>query len=180
MIGLDHVVIGVAEWNRATAFYRDVLGAVVVPMDGERVSFRVGRTQLNVHDPGVDLSDNVARLPVRPGGSDICFEWSDDISDAIRHLQAHGVPVEEGPVPEPVRAGMASACTFGTLTEVCSSSSATAEPVMNAGVAARGDGHGNSVGVWQTGHAQQETFQKPTCGAFRIPRRGWSRCCVRR
>ena len=96
--GLDHVVIAVTDWERSTAFYRDVIGATVVPLEGERVSFRIGRTQLNVHGPGVDVSTNVARLPVQPGNSDLCFEWWGDISEAIDHLRAHDVEVELGPV----------------------------------------------------------------------------------
>ena len=96
--GLDHVVIAVTDWERSTAFYRDLIGATVVPIEGERVSFRVGATQLNVHGPGVDVSTNVARLPVRPGNSDVCFEWWGDIAEAIEHLRAHDVDVELGPV----------------------------------------------------------------------------------
>lgn len=99
VIGLDHVVIAVTDWERSTAFYRDVIGATVVPLEGERVSFRIGRTQLNVHGPGVDVSTNVARLPVQPGNSDLCFEWLGELANAIEHLRAHGVEVELGPVP---------------------------------------------------------------------------------
>ena len=99
--GLDHTVIGVSDWSVATAFYRDVIGAAVIPVEGDRVSFRVGATQLNVHGPGVDLTDNVARLPVRPGNSDLCFHWAGSIEDAVSHLTRHGVTVETGPVERP-------------------------------------------------------------------------------
>lgn len=99
VVGLDHVVIAVTDWERSTAFYRDVIGATVVPLERERVSFRIGRTQLNVHGPGVDVSTNVARLPVSPGNSDLCFEWLGDPADAIEHLRAHHIEVELGPVP---------------------------------------------------------------------------------
>lgn len=99
--GLDHVVIGVSDWSVATAFYRDVIGAEVIPVEGDRVSFRVGATQLNVHGPGVDLTDNVARLPVRPGNSDLCFHWAGSVEDAVAHLARHGVAVETGPVERP-------------------------------------------------------------------------------
>ena len=68
---LDHCVIAVSDWGRATAFYRDVIGAEVVPIDSGRVSFRVGDTQLNVHGPGFMPTHNVARLPVQPGNSDL-------------------------------------------------------------------------------------------------------------
>jgi catechol 2,3-dioxygenase-like lactoylglutathione lyase family enzyme len=80
-------------------FYRDVVGAELVP-HGEppRVAYRVGDTQLNVHGPGVDLSGNVARFPVRPGNSDLCFMWPGPIEEAIAHLERNGVEVETGPV----------------------------------------------------------------------------------
>jgi catechol 2,3-dioxygenase-like lactoylglutathione lyase family enzyme len=54
--------------------------------------------QLNVHGPGVEAAP-VARRPVPPGGSDLCFEWHGTLAEAAAHLAAHGVEVELGPVP---------------------------------------------------------------------------------
>jgi catechol 2,3-dioxygenase-like lactoylglutathione lyase family enzyme len=98
-VRLDHSVLAVSDWDRSNRFYRDVLGAEVVP-HGEppRVAYRLGDTQLNVHGPGLDLSSNVARLPVRPGNSDLCFLWPGPIDEAVAHLEEHGVEVETGPV----------------------------------------------------------------------------------
>jgi catechol 2,3-dioxygenase-like lactoylglutathione lyase family enzyme len=45
-----------------------------------------------------DVLGEVARLPVQPGNSDICFEWKGPIADAIAHLSAHGIAVERGPM----------------------------------------------------------------------------------
>ncbi|MEV5765472.1 VOC family protein [Micromonospora sp. NPDC052213] len=95
---LDHAVIAVSDWRVSTDFYRDVVGAEVIGVGGDRVAFRVGPNQLNVHGPGVDLADNVARLPVRPGNSDICFVWEGPIEEAVAHLRQHNVEVETGPV----------------------------------------------------------------------------------
>jgi catechol 2,3-dioxygenase-like lactoylglutathione lyase family enzyme len=95
---LDHSVIAVSDWDISNRFYRDVLGAEVVPAGPGRVAYRLGETQLNVHGPGVDVSDNVARLPVRPGNSDLCFVWPGPIEAAVRHLERHAVSVETGPV----------------------------------------------------------------------------------
>jgi catechol 2,3-dioxygenase-like lactoylglutathione lyase family enzyme len=97
--GLDHSVVAVSDWDVSNRFYRDVLGAELIPFgDGVRVAYRFGDTQLNVHGPGLDLSGNVARLPVRPGNSDLCFEWEGAIADAVAHLRQHDVEVETGPV----------------------------------------------------------------------------------
>ena len=40
----------------------------------------------------------VARLPVQPGNSDLCFEWPGPIDEAREHLERNGVEVEMGPV----------------------------------------------------------------------------------
>jgi catechol 2,3-dioxygenase-like lactoylglutathione lyase family enzyme len=94
---LDHVVIAVSDWDRSNAFYRDVLGAEVVDLGG-RFVYRFGDRQLNLHGPGVDAGDNVARKPVEPGNSDLCFVWPGSIEDAVAHLERAGVEVELGPV----------------------------------------------------------------------------------
>jgi catechol 2,3-dioxygenase-like lactoylglutathione lyase family enzyme len=95
---LDHVVIAVSDWGRSNAFYRDVLGAELVDVGSGRTAYRFGGQQLNVHGPGADYSPLVARDPVRPGNSDLCFAWSGPIEEALDHLRARGVEVEEGPV----------------------------------------------------------------------------------
>jgi catechol-2,3-dioxygenase len=41
VIGIDHCVIAVSDWNRSNAFYRDILGADLVERgNGVRVSVR--------------------------------------------------------------------------------------------------------------------------------------------
>jgi catechol 2,3-dioxygenase-like lactoylglutathione lyase family enzyme len=98
-VRLDHVVIAVSDWERSTAFYRDVLGAEVVAQPNGRIAFRFGEQQLNVHGPGLDVGSFVANLPVAPGGSDLCFVWPGSAADLMRHLDDHGIAVEAGPLP---------------------------------------------------------------------------------
>jgi catechol 2,3-dioxygenase-like lactoylglutathione lyase family enzyme len=95
-VGLDHCVIHVSDWERSNAFYCDVMGAELVTRP-VGFAYRFGDRQLNVHGPGV-IGTPVARLPVQPGNSDLCFEWRGPIADAIAHLVRQGVPVELGPV----------------------------------------------------------------------------------
>ncbi|GJE28852.1 VOC family protein [Methylobacterium organophilum] len=102
-IHLDHCVIHVSDWARATAFYRDVMGAEVIPFR-KGVVFRFGGVQLNVHGPG-QIGDPLAAKPVAPGGSDLCFRWSGTVEEAMDHLARHGVPVELGPVERNGAAG---------------------------------------------------------------------------
>ena len=95
-VTLDHCVIHVTNWQRSNAFYRTVLGAELI----ERpvgYAYRFGDRQLNVHGPGVTPAE-VAKLPVAPGNSDLCFEWHGPITDAISHLQGCGVAIERGPL----------------------------------------------------------------------------------
>ncbi|HEY5659517.1 MAG TPA: VOC family protein [Gaiellaceae bacterium] len=97
-VRLDHSVIAVTDWEVSNRFYRDVVGAEVVEHTPGRFAYRIGETQLNVHGPGVDAGSNVARLPVQPGNSDVCFVWSGSIDAAVEHLRSHGVDLETGPV----------------------------------------------------------------------------------
>jgi catechol 2,3-dioxygenase-like lactoylglutathione lyase family enzyme len=94
----DHLVIAVSDWERSNAFYRDVLGAELVDVGAGRTAYRFGDQQLNVHGPGVDASPLVARDPVSPGNSDLCFRWPGPIDGALEHLGVQGVAIEEGPV----------------------------------------------------------------------------------
>lgn len=96
---LDHCVIAVTDWERSIAFYRDVIGAEIVPIHPGRVSFRIGDTQLNVNGPGAMPADpaSAARIPVQPGNSDLCFRWEGTVEDAVTHLAEHGVDLETGP-----------------------------------------------------------------------------------
>jgi catechol 2,3-dioxygenase-like lactoylglutathione lyase family enzyme len=73
-----------------------VLGAEPVPV-GRGFAYRFGSTQLNCHGPG-QVGEPRARLPVMPGGSDLCFAWDGTLEAAQAHLARCGVPVELGPV----------------------------------------------------------------------------------
>jgi catechol 2,3-dioxygenase-like lactoylglutathione lyase family enzyme len=97
LAALDHVVIAVSDWERSNAFYRDVLGAELVELSRGRWAYRFGAQQLNVHGPGTS-PEPVARDPVRPGNSDLCFAWDGPVEDAVVHLERHAVAVETGPV----------------------------------------------------------------------------------
>jgi catechol 2,3-dioxygenase-like lactoylglutathione lyase family enzyme len=97
VISFDHCVVAVSDWERSNAFYRDVLGAELIER-GAGWAYRFGDQQLNLHGPGVH-GEPVARDPVRPGNSDLCFRWDGPIEAAIEHLGRHDVAVELGPVP---------------------------------------------------------------------------------
>jgi catechol 2,3-dioxygenase-like lactoylglutathione lyase family enzyme len=121
-IKLDHCVIHVSDWERSNAFYRDVVGADIVKQ-GERTVYRFGDTQLNLHGPGLK-AEPVARLPVQPGNSDLCFEWPGSIDGAIAHLANCKVPIEVGPIARTGAKGAGTSVYFrdpdGSLLEFIS------------------------------------------------------------
>ena len=84
-VTLDHCVIHVSDWERSNVFYRDVLGAEVVPVR-QGFAYRFGHMQLNCHGPN-HMGQPRAKLPVMPGGSDLCFDWRGPIDDAVAHLK---------------------------------------------------------------------------------------------
>jgi catechol 2,3-dioxygenase-like lactoylglutathione lyase family enzyme len=93
---LDHCVIKISEWERSNKFYSEVMGAQLVQRPSGW-AYRFSDKQLNVHGPGVSPAE-VARIPVQPGNSDLCFEWAGPIEDAVAHLVEHGIAVERGPM----------------------------------------------------------------------------------
>ncbi len=119
---LDHCVLHVSNWGRSNEFYESVLGADLVA-SGAGWAYRFGDWQLNLHGPGLD-PDPVARVPVPPGGSDLCFEWPGTIAEAQDHLERHGVAIELGPVPREGARGLGMSVYFrdpdGSLLEFLS------------------------------------------------------------
>lgn len=95
-VKLDHCVIHVSDWTRSNEFYVKVMGAELVTRP-KGFAYRFGDEQLNLHGPGFTPAD-VARLPVQPGNSDLCFEWQGPIEDAVKHLGHCAVKIDLGPL----------------------------------------------------------------------------------
>jgi catechol 2,3-dioxygenase-like lactoylglutathione lyase family enzyme len=127
-VKLDHCVIHVSDWQRSNRFYRDVLGAELIDRGNGRRAYRFGAEQLNVHGPGVEAQP-VARVPVAPGNSDLCFEWPGPVEEATEHLERLGVKVEQGPVTRNGAKGSGQSVYFrdpdGSLLELISYPSPT-------------------------------------------------------
>jgi catechol 2,3-dioxygenase-like lactoylglutathione lyase family enzyme len=99
------------------------MGAELIARPGGGWCYRFGDAQLNLHGPGVQPAE-VARLPVQPGNSDLCFEWKGPIADAIAHLGQHKVKVEKGPMQRSGAKGAGTSVYFrdpdGSLLEFIS------------------------------------------------------------
>src|SRR6516162_8289700 len=61
----------------------------------------------------------VARLPVEPGNSDLCFQWNGPIADAITHLERCRVPIHAGPIERFGARGAGTSVYFRDPTARC-------------------------------------------------------------
>lgn len=96
---LDHLVLTVADVDRACAFYTRILGMRRLGFgpDGSRVALAFGRQKINLHPHGGEFSPH-ARRP-EPGSADLCFVIRGPLEAAMAHVRACGVAIEAGPVP---------------------------------------------------------------------------------
>lgn len=93
---LDHLVLTVADIPTTCDFYARVLGMRPVTFAGGRTALAFGRQKINLHPHGGEFEPKAARPT--PGSADLCFLVATPLEQAIAHLQACGVPIEEGPV----------------------------------------------------------------------------------
>ena len=102
---LDHLVINVADVQRSAEWYRDILGmeiAVIDPGPGKarRTSLMFGSQKINVRPLGADKVEWFTADHEAAGSDDLCFLTSSTPDEVVAHLKAHGVAIEEGPVPK--------------------------------------------------------------------------------
>lgn len=97
---LDHCVIASSDLDRTDAFYEAVFGVIIEkPMPLFR-QYRLGSQMINVHGPGLPDKappEFVARVPVMPGNSDLCFAWNGTSAELLAHLTECGVTITVGP-----------------------------------------------------------------------------------
>jgi catechol 2,3-dioxygenase-like lactoylglutathione lyase family enzyme len=122
VIGLDHLVLTVADLEATLDFYTSVMGMSVRAFEGGRLALRFGSQKINLHEAGREL-DPHARRPL-PGSADLCFVTEARLEDWLEHLAARGVDVVEGPVRRLGALGPMTSVYFrdpdGNLIEVAS------------------------------------------------------------
>ncbi|WP_433872199.1 VOC family protein [Saccharopolyspora sp. CA-218241] len=117
---VDHLVLTVADVDRAMEFYEQVLGMtpVIFPDDRRAVSF--GQQTIKLHAAS-ELVAPTAMHPV-PGSANLCFITEGVLSDVQEHLRAHDVRIEEGPVSRTGSTGPITSLYFrdpdGNLIEI--------------------------------------------------------------
>lgn len=100
-----------SDWDRSHGVYRDVLGAENVALGPGRAAYAFGDHGWT-STGGHRCRDPVAREPVRPRNSDLCFVWTGTAEDAFEHLRAHRVDVGTGPVERPGGPGAGRSVCF--------------------------------------------------------------------
>jgi catechol 2,3-dioxygenase-like lactoylglutathione lyase family enzyme len=93
---LDHLVLTTTDEAACVRFYVEVLGMRHERFGEGRQAFVFGQQKINLHLRGRELSPR-AHLPV-PGALDLCFIAAIPLAQVIARLQAHAVPILEGPV----------------------------------------------------------------------------------
>lgn len=93
---LDHLVLTVADLDRTTRFYQQVLGMRPVTFGGGRRALVFGPHKINLHQAGQEITPHAARPA--PGSADLCLITTTPPEQVLAHLDAEQVSVEEGPV----------------------------------------------------------------------------------
>lgn len=93
---LDHLVLTVADIARTCEFYTRALGMKVARFGDGRVALHFGQQKINLHQSDRTFDPKAAR-PM-PGSADLCFLLGGTLEEAITHLRALAVAIEEGPV----------------------------------------------------------------------------------
>ena len=95
LASVDHIVLTTRDLERCLDFYTRVIGMTIERYGAGRIALKFGPHKFNVHPPGFDASLK-ARTPT-PGSLDLCFLADRPLDQVIAHLEACGVPIEEGP-----------------------------------------------------------------------------------
>lgn len=96
---IDHIVLTTRDKDTCIRFYTEVLGMELVrfrtPTE-ERLALSFGAQKINLHEWGREFMPR-AHVAV-PGSLDLCFIASVSLEEVIRKLEAHVIPILEGPV----------------------------------------------------------------------------------
>lgn len=93
---VDHLVLTVADVDRAVEFYTQVLGMEPMTFPGERRAVRFGGKTIKLHAAS-ELVEPTATHPV-PGSANLCLVTNNPLSDVQDVLRNNEVWIEEGPV----------------------------------------------------------------------------------
>lgn len=96
---LDHLVMTVGDVDITCDFYSRVLGMEAVRFRSggvERRALKFGKQKINLHKAGAEFEPKAAHP--QPGSIDLCLIIDGPLEQAIEHLRACGVIIEQGPI----------------------------------------------------------------------------------
>lgn len=96
VVGLDHLVLTVADIEATCAFYVRALGMQRDVFAGGRTALKFGAQKINLHEAGNEFEPKAVHAT--PGSGDLCF-IVENLEAAKLKLDAEGVQIIEGPVP---------------------------------------------------------------------------------
>ncbi|MGD8230924.1 VOC family protein [Vibrio sp. TRT 1302] len=90
---IDHIVLTVTDIERSVDFYKRVLQMEELTFANGRKAVKFGQQKINLQLLGQEPR-NLARV----GSGDLCLisHWS--LDEVVRHLEAQGIEIIEGPV----------------------------------------------------------------------------------
>ena len=94
---IDHFVLTVADVDATCAFYERVLGMLVITFGRGRKALQVGDQKINLHQLGKEIEPKAAN-PMS-GSADFCLITTNPLVQALAHIRACGIAVEDGPGP---------------------------------------------------------------------------------
>ena len=102
VIGLDHLVLTVADIEATCAFYVEALGMQREIFAGDRMALKFGSQKINLHEAGNEFEPKAVHPT--PGSGDLCFIVR-NLEAAKLRLEAADVEIIEGPVSRTGAAG---------------------------------------------------------------------------
>lgn len=93
---LDHLVLTVASIDATCEFYATALGMQVSRFGEGRTALHFGRQKINLHEVGNEFVPRAAHATA--GSGDVCLVSASPLDEVVRHLNACGVTIIEGPV----------------------------------------------------------------------------------
>jgi catechol 2,3-dioxygenase-like lactoylglutathione lyase family enzyme len=99
----DHVVLNVADVERAADWYERVLGMAREPIGpapgGARgIAMLFGRNKINLRPISATQEEWFTGVEPQPGSDDLCFLTEAIADDVVAHFGRCGVAVELGPI----------------------------------------------------------------------------------
>lgn len=89
----DHIVLTVANIDKAVSFYETVLKMEPISFANGRKAMRFGQQKINFQLLGQELRNHAME-----GSGDLCLITNWTIDDVVTHLKACKVTILEGPV----------------------------------------------------------------------------------